>query len=609
MGTRVRPAHGAVLLVAVAAEAGSVALSWGREPAWDTLVYAVYALATTVAGVLILARHPRHRIGVLLVVNGLLQAVVTDLAQDYALTGTPHHWPGAAIVDLIASCTWAVSGAVLPAILVLFPDGTLPSTGRLWPWVLPLGCLGSGLTLAGWATGSRVAAQLVTGTNPVHAPAVPSDLLYWLGFPGLTGSLALGILAMVQRMRAATGVERQQLKWMVFAAGVMVATLVPSSPLFDSFVVVRIADALVLTALPLAALAAIWRYHLYDIELIVSRTVLYAMLTAVLAAAFAGLVVGLGVVFGHGSPVATAGATLAVALAFRPLRDRLQKHVDRAFDRGRYDALGLVARFMADLRSGRREPEEVEQVLAEATARLGSAEKQAAVRPALEREAWLALEMVQLRQELREQLQEVRRSRRRIVEAAEAERHRIERDLHDGAQQRLVAVGLALRHLQHRLGGAATEVGAELDEVVHDLTDTIRELREMARGIRPGVLDDGLESALHELVQRTRLPVAVVVPHRRFPAAVETAAYFIACEGVTNAAKHGGASHVEVCIEEVTGMLLVRVQDDGVGGATLTRGGGLVGVSDRVAALGGRLSVRSEPGHGTTLLAELSCAS
>ncbi|HJQ06552.1 MAG TPA: histidine kinase [Nocardioides sp.] len=609
MGTRLRPAHWALLLVAVTAEAGSVVLSWGREPAWDTLVYAVYALANMAAGLLVLARHPRHRIGILLVVNGLLQAVVTDLAQGYALTGTPHHWPTAAAVDLVASSSWAVSGAVLPAILVLFPDGTLPTSGRIWPWVLPLGCLGSLLTLAGWATGPRVAAQMVGGTNPVHAPGVPSELLYWLGFPGLTGSLLLGVLAMVQRMRAATGVERQQLKWMVFAAGVMVATLVPSSPLFDRFVVVRIADALVLTVLPLAALAAIWRYRLYDIELIVSRTVLYACVTAVLGGVFAALVVALGVVFGNGSPAATAGATLVVALAFRPLRDRLQKLVDRAFDRGRYDALGLVTDFMTDLRAGRREPEDVAQVLAEATARLGSPERQAAVRPSLEQEASLAVEMVRLRAELREQLAEVRDSRRRIVEAAESERHRIERDLHDGAQQRLIAIGLALRHVQHGLGDADAGTRSALDAAVQEVTDTIGELREIARGIRPGVLEEGLESALRDLVQRTPLPVDVVVPPRRFAAAVETAAYFIACEGVTNAAKHGDATRIDLHIEEVAGTLVVRVQDDGVGGATLSRGGGLVGVSDRVAALGGRLSIRSEPGQGTTLLAELSCAS
>ena len=148
-----------------------------------------------------------------------------------------------------------------------------------------------------------------------------------------------------------------------------------------------------------------------------------------------------------------------------------------------------------------------------------------------------------------------------------------------------------------------------LDAAVQEVTDTIEELREIAHGIRPGVLDDGLASALRDLVQRTQLPISVRVPDRRFPKDIETAAYFIACEGVTNATKHAAATRLDLDVREVGDRLVLRVTDDGVGGAELRDGGGLVGVSDRVAAHGGRLSIESEPGHGTTLVAELSCAS
>jgi signal transduction histidine kinase len=357
----------------------------------------------------------------------------------------------------------------------------------------------------------------------------------------MASAIVLGVVAMVLRMRRSQGVERQQLKWMVFAVGLAVAVLISSSPVYERVLLFRIADALVLTFIPLAALAAIWRYRLYDIELIISRTVLYAALTGLLGVTFVGLIIGLGVVFGRGSTLATAGATLAVTIAFRPLRAWLQKYVDRWFDRGRYEAMADVAHFMVDLRAGRREPEEVSAAVAQASRRMRSEEARAAIVPALEQEAWLAIEMVRLRSELRDQLAQVRDSRLRIVEATEAERRRIERDLHDGAQQRLVSIGLALRHVQHELGRSTPEVRRTLEAAVAEVTGTIEELRDIARGIRPGVLDDGLAPALRDLAQRAQMPVAINIGDQRFPTDLETAAYFIACEGLTNAAKHAPA--------------------------------------------------------------------
>jgi len=607
---RLRPGHWAMLLGTLLVEVVAISLSWGREPAWDTLLYAVYALANVVAGVLILARHPGHVIGWLLIATGLLQqAIASDLGQAWALYGTSQGWPGAAAADLAALTAWPVGGALAAATFVLFPDGSPPQQGRVWPWVLPLACLGSVVLMAGWATGDEVSSLMVGGRNPLLTESVPSGLLFWSGLTALAASMLLGALAMVLRMRQAHGVERQQLKWMVFAVGLMAITLPLSVPFYTSSVWVPIWDAVVVIAVPLAALAAIWRYRLYDIELIISRTVLYACVTAVLGGSFAALVVGLGVVFGRGSTLATALATLVVALGFRPLLKWLQFYVDRWFARGRYDALNDISRFMTDLRAGTREPEEVTQVIADASARMPSDEARAALVPTLEQEASLAIEMVRLRAELRAQLTEVRDSRRRIVAATESERRRIERDLHDGAQQRLVSIGLTLRHLQHQLGEPGAEVTRLLDATVQEVADTIEELREIAHGIRPGALDDGLASALRDLVQRTQLPASVRVPDRRFSRDVETAAYFIACEGVTNAAKHARATRLDLEVREVGGRLVLKVTDDGIGGAALRDGGGLVGVSDRVAAHGGRLSIESSPGTGTTLVAELSCAS
>ena len=239
-------------------------------------------------------------------------------------------------------------------------------------------------------------------------------------------------------------------------------------------------------------------------------------------------------------------------------------------------------------------------------------EVRAAARPDLLRPlvgaAGLAIEIVRLRIGLRRQVDEVAASRARIVAAGDTERRRIERDLHDGAQQRLVSIGLALRHAQHELGEDAA-ARATLDAAIAELADAIRELRELARGLRPAQLDAGLGPALQELASRASLPVEVRATAERFPRPVEAAAYFIACEGLTNAAKHAHATNVVLSAERRNGSLLVSVADDGVGGATPSEGSGLSGLYDRVGAHGGRLRIESGPDAGTRLIAELPCRS
>ena len=219
------------------------------------------------------------------------------------------------------------------------------------------------------------------------------------------------------------------------------------------------------------------------------------------------------------------------------------------------------------------------------------------------------------RLELRRQLAEVKASRERIVAAGYEERRRIERDLHDGAQQRLVTIGLALRHLQHVLPTSAREdvdhsldrIDQSLDDVVRQLGLAIAELRELARGLPPAQLDAGLAPALRELAARAPLQVEVKATDQRLPRGVESAAYFIACEGLTNAVKHAHASKVVLSAAQENGTLVLRVADDGIGGAVASSRSGLQGLSDRIAAQGGTLDIRSDLGHGTTLTAKLPC--
>jgi signal transduction histidine kinase len=222
--------------------------------------------------------------------------------------------------------------------------------------------------------------------------------------------------------------------------------------------------------------------------------------------------------------------------------------------------------------------------------------------------ARLALENARLQADMRAQLAQVQESRVRIVTAADEERRRIERDLHDGAQQRLVALGLQLRSAQHR--AADPEVKALLDAAVDELRFAVDELRELARGVHPAILtEEGLAAALESLAGRCPFPVFLDVLEGRFPAQVEATAYFVACEALANVAKHAQASKAAVSIARRDGILEIEVSDDGVGGARPVTGSGLSGLADRVEALGGMLRVESPPGGGTRVLGAIPCAS
>jgi signal transduction histidine kinase len=224
--------------------------------------------------------------------------------------------------------------------------------------------------------------------------------------------------------------------------------------------------------------------------------------------------------------------------------------------------------------------------------------------------ARLALENERLQAELRAQLAELRASRARIVTAGDEERRRLERDLHDGAQQRLLGIGLALQLARAKLGPEANGASELLAEADAELRAALDELRELARGIHPAVLtEQGLGAALTTLAERSPVPVTIGgLPDGPLAAPVEAAAYFLVSEALANVAKHGRASRIRVGVVRHDGLVLVDVEDDGVGGADPSRGSGLRGLSDRVHALDGELEVESPSGRGTHVHAELPCA-
>jgi signal transduction histidine kinase len=224
----------------------------------------------------------------------------------------------------------------------------------------------------------------------------------------------------------------------------------------------------------------------------------------------------------------------------------------------------------------------------------------------------LPLDNAQLQAEIRAHLARVRESHARIVAAADEERRRIERDLHDGVQQRLAALALRLRTAQRQLGSgrAHPAIEALLDSAVAELEAANEDLRKLVRGVYPAILsEEGLAAALEPLALRTPFPVNLHVLDERLPARVELTAYFVVCEGLANVTKHADASKASVCITRRDELLAVEIADDGVGGAQPIDGSGLNGLANRVEALGGRLRLVSPAGAGTRLVAEIPLAS
>jgi signal transduction histidine kinase len=226
--------------------------------------------------------------------------------------------------------------------------------------------------------------------------------------------------------------------------------------------------------------------------------------------------------------------------------------------------------------------------------------------------ARLALHNARLQADVRAQLAKVQESRRRIITAADEERRRIERNLHDGIQQRLVALALQLRITQKELrDDPDLDAGPALEESVKEIQLVVAELRELARGLHPAVLtEEGLGGALEALATRTPLPVDLSLAlDGRLPQEIEAAAYFVACEATNNTVKHARANSIRIAAARRDGKLVVEVEDDGIGGAEANGGSGLRGLVDRVEAHGGSLHIESEPGRGTRVIGELPCAS
>jgi len=521
--------------------------------------------------------------------------------------------------------------------------------------------------------------------NPLGSIAV-IDLEH--GAPGLIWLVAIVVLLLamggtVVRARRATGEVRQQLRWLGFASALIAVALVvligsyavgfhPPDGAFDLLIVLGFG-----VAVPVSCGIAILKHGLYDLDLVIGKTVVYALLAAFFTAVYLGIVVGVGTAVGSsGNSFLTVVAAATIAVAFNPVRDRAKRLANRLVygDRaspyevlsefservaGTYaleDVLPRMASLLGTgtgardatvwLRVGRElrpvatwgsgdEPVAVAISNGELPP-IAHASKVAAVTDRgellgaltvtkaandplgvveerlvqdLAAQAGLVLRNVRLTEELRANLEELRASRQRLVTAQDGERRRIERNIHDGAQQQLVALAVQARLTESLAGKDADRERDLLRQLQHGLQEALEDLRDLARGIYPPLLaDQGLRAALE--AQARRSPVRVVVEAEaiaRYPQEAEAAVYFCVLEALQNVAKYAGASRAVVTLGGDASELRFEVRDDGRGFDTAATGygTGLQGMADRLAALDGVLRVESSPGAGTSVTGSL----
>jgi signal transduction histidine kinase len=675
----------AALMVAVLAANGVLILTLPSSlPTYDALsasgiVPLIPFLATGAIAMLLATRRPGNPVGWLLGVLVILFGY-SGISQAYLYHSLyASDVPRAILVPLVLSAAAVSLPAVFVVLLLVFPDGHWPSPRwRPVAWLLLGVAVLSGLTSVLDPTvvgdGHRFA------SNPLGHIA-GRDLLNVVNNALGVVALALAgsaLVSMLVRYRRAGFELREQLKWfavgaVIAAAGIVVASATATSSAWATPAPL-IASTIGFSGLPICIAIAVLKYRLYDIDVVISRTLVYASLAALITVVYVGIVVGIGSVVGSGGKpnlVLSIFATAIVAVGFQPVRDRLQKLANRLVYGRRAtpyevlsefsqrvaetyageEVLSRMARILADgtgaeraavwLRDGDRlhataawpKTDEVAEPLALTVRELPSipdADRAVAVwhhgellgalsvskrrgesltpiegklLEDLAHQAGLVLKNVGLTADLQRRLQELRGSRQRLVAAQDQERRRLERNLHDGAQQNLVAIKVKLglaEMLAIREPQKARDLIAGLKA---DTDEALETLRDLARGIYPPLLaEQGLEAALQSQARKATLPVTVEgAGIGRYPQEVEAAIYFCVLEALQNLQKYAGASTVLVRLSELERNLEFAVRDDGRGfdQRSVVRGAGLTNMDDRLDALGGRLTITSEVGRFT----------
>jgi signal transduction histidine kinase len=663
---------GAALVGLILAIAGALALSnlpAFRDPELiGALAQAVVpTLGIVFVGALIASRLPRNRMGWILlsaaVVNGITAVLVQYLV--HTLLVAKGSLPG---VEWVAWLNSIASGITYPALVVLmmlfFPDGHLPS--RRWRWLV-------------WVVLTYTVLNVLIGAldpTPIQSAGLPSvhnptglalfkgleaGPLGWVNFFGAMAIVLSAVVSLVVRLRRARSEERQQVRWVVYALGVatVLNVLLSLSTLFlpvspeGRIIGNVVSNALVVlgfgVALPAAIGVAILKYRLYDIDIVINRTVVFGALAVFITAVYVGIVVGIGSLVGsQGQPnlALSIVATAVVAVAFQPVRERVQRLANRLVYGKRATPYEVMADF-SERMSETLAPDEVLPRMAEAAARGVGAEAArvgvhfpdgserfvwwprehpvaslghrvpvnyhdelvgeiavaktpgAPITPAegkllrdLAAQAGLVLHNIRLTAELQTRLDEltaqavtIHASRQRLITAATAERERLERTIRDGAEHDLAALAVKLAGVNRLLDGAPQDAAASLEGLTGDVQHTLDALRQLAHGIYPPLLrDQGLVPALRAQTAKSPVPVEVVSCEvGRYAAEIEAAVYFACLEALRPAA---GASRVSVTA--TNGSLHFAVIAPGSAGDSIQA------IEDRVEALGGRLERSGE---------------
>jgi signal transduction histidine kinase len=626
-------------------------------------------------GLLLALRLPRNPLGWLLLAIGWAFAASPGVVYARYAAVTHGDLPGAGFALALDAPTWVVFIGLSGFLLLLFPDGHLP-TPR-WRWFARICAIGLAMLflLVLLSPDQGADFNLPQVENPIAIEALRNEGIVFAFVVFAPLIVVGGAVALIRRRRRTTDpVQRLQLRWVTWAAGVIafayVVAITPGvlgapddTPLAKALGTIAVLTFLLI---PVTIGIAVLRYRLYDVDFVVRKTLIFAVLATFIALVYAAIVFGVGALVGSGAsdPILSAVAAAVVALAFQPLRARARRLADRVVYGQRatpYEVLGAFGEQLAGTYAAEDVLPRIARVLAEGVgaerARVwlrvgehlrvvagwptgstddGSDDLTVEVRhqgdelgalsvmmpandpidPAKEElvrhlagQAGLVLSNVRLTEELRARLDDLRAAQKRLVTAQDAERKRLERNIHDGAQQQLVALAVKLKLAEQLTQRDPEKARDALVQLQADTTQTLEDLRDLARGIYPPLLADaGLGAALTAQARRATFPIEVdATLDRRYPAELEAAVYFSCLEALQNVAKYADASRATVRIRADGAAISFEVVDDGRGFDPSANGygTGLQGIADRLGALEGTLAVDSAPGRGTTVRGRL----
>ncbi|MEO7819427.1 MAG: histidine kinase [Actinomycetota bacterium] len=657
------------LIWTLAVALGVAAVSIIPQPVED-LSFLVVMVAMAAVGAMILSRIPRHPIGLVFLGIGVAPLVGTfgEAYGELVITRRPS-LPGGILVTILAGLWFPAMFTLLTFLFLLFPTGRFLSSRWRWIGRAAIALFLIGLLHVfepGWlGDGERP----LPVENPLGIQAIgpyfETFSNMWFLFTILV--MLAGLICVIVRFRRSRGEERQQLKWFGYAAAALIVDILVEFLLLDAIlnidigVVGGVMSQVFILFIPIAAGIAILKYRLYDIDVVINKTVVYGGLAGFITLVYVGVVVGIGTLVGAGDKPNLAlslAATAIVAVAFQPVRERVQRFANKLVYGERvtpYEAITGFSHRMAESLS----LDAVLPQMAEAAAKgvggvrsrvtlilpgggervvdwpadssgdsfdrtlavvhqgeqMGEISVSKSVGEQINKnedkllsdlasQAGLAMRNLRLTAELQQKLVELQASRQRIVKAQDEERRRMERDIHDGAQQQLVSMAVKLGLAKTMLGTDPEKSAAIVGELKSEAGETVDTLRDLARGLFPQALtDSGLVAALESHITKTGLNASVRGEPSRFDLEIEANVYFCIREALQNASKHAPGASISVTLSTEDNHFAFSVKDDGPGFETgnIKTGSGLQNMSDRMEALGGELTVSSAPELGVTV--------